>query len=157
EDVGRLEEDRLALRRRRLGPRREGGGRGLDGPPCLVRSAGPHLRDDVAGERVEILKRLLRCRNHHLLLSSGSQTTSLSSGAPGIRSRASLSSRTRSRLRRESRACSRAISSARVPCRSRIDSISCQWWCCATTRIWCDCGRTACEARSAPLGIANGS
>ena len=65
EDVGGLEEDALPLGRPRLRPRRERGRSRLDRLSCLLRTAGRHLRDHVAGVRIEILERLLRCRHHH--------------------------------------------------------------------------------------------
>ena len=57
EDVGGLQEDRLALRRRRLRPGGERVGRGLDRARRVLARAGGHERDDVAGERIEVVER----------------------------------------------------------------------------------------------------
>ena len=57
EDVGGLEEDRLALRRKALRPLGERGGRRLDCAGRILPPAGRHERDDVAGEGVAILER----------------------------------------------------------------------------------------------------
>ena len=51
EDVGRLQEDPLPHRRRRLRPRREGRRRRLDRAPRVLAAACGHARDDLAGER----------------------------------------------------------------------------------------------------------
>src|SRR5262249_44775600 len=57
EDVGGLQEDRLALRREALRPLREGRGCCLDRAPRVVARAGGDVGDDVAGERVAVLER----------------------------------------------------------------------------------------------------
>jgi hypothetical protein len=56
EDVGRLQEDRLAGRGRRLRPFGERRRRGLDGAAGVVAGSGRDVGDDVARERVGVVE-----------------------------------------------------------------------------------------------------